>query len=176
MAVLSIPKTLFWKDFGKPVTAVPASYQGSHTDCHIGIDISFTHGGTIPDGTTGDFKLKDVKVTVKLDALDTWVLDSVPKSATQAATLKHEQGHFNIAAVAAKELEAALKALRNADAGTLVTDADDALASALSDGQTEEDTYDSDPVDGGTDHGNDLTQQAKWNGLIAKAKSLADLP
>ncbi len=176
MAVLGIPKTLFWKDFGKPLTAVPASYMGSHTDCHIGIDISFTHGGTIPDGTTGDFKLKDVKVTVKLDALDTWVLDGVPKSATQAAILKHEQGHFNIAAVAAKELEAALKALRNADAGTLITDADDALASALSDGQTEEDTYDSDPVDGGTDHGNDPIQQAKWNGLIAKAKSLADLP
>lgn len=176
MAVLGIPKTLTWADFGTPVGTVPSSYTGTHTDCHIEIDISYTHGGTTKDPASGDFMLRSVNVTVKVDKLNTWVLTGVPKSKTQAAILKHEQGHFNIAALAAKDLLAALKALRNSDAGDLITDADTALSDALSSGQTEEDTYDDDPVNGGTDHGNDAAQQAKWNGLIAKAKSLADLP
>ena len=176
MAVLGIPKFLSWLDFGKPVTTVPSSYAGSHTDCHISIDISFTHGGTTLEKSSGDYMLKSVNVTVKVDKLNTWVMTGVPKQKDQAAILKHEQGHFNIAAITAKDLEKELKALRNADPGDLITDADTALSDALSSGQTEEDTYDGDPVDDGTDHGNDPAQQAKWNGLIAKAKSLADLP
>ena len=42
MAVLGWPKTLAWKDFGAPRATVPTSYQGTHTDCHIETDISFS--------------------------------------------------------------------------------------------------------------------------------------
>jgi Bacterial protein of unknown function (DUF922) len=176
MAVLGWPKTLSWASFGTPKTSVPASYGGSHTDCHIEIDISYTHGGATLDSASGDYKLKNVSVTVKTIATGTWVLKGVSKQSDQAAILKHEQGHYNIAGITARDVETALKALRNSDKGDLLNDvtttADDIIAS----GQTEEETYDGSVADGGTDNGNDITQQAAWNSKITAAKSLADLP
>ena len=176
MALLGWPKTLAWTDFGKPVSSVPSAYTGSHTDCHIEIDIGYSWGGTTPVKPGGDFQLKDVKVTVKIDSSATWVLQGVSTGADRAKVLKHEQGHYNIAGITARDVEHALKALRNADAGDLQTDATTTADGIIASGQTEEDTYDDDPANGGTDHGNDVTQQAAWNSKIAAAKSLADLP
>lgn len=65
--------------------------------------------------------------------------------------------------------------MRNADQSDLSSDAASTADGIIASGQTEEDTYDGDPVNGGTGHGNDATQQARWNGLISQAKSLADL-
>ena len=90
--------------------------------------------------------------------------------------LKHEQGHFNIAGITARDVERALKNLRNSDSGDLITDATSTADAIIASGQTEEDTYDDDPANGGTDHGNDATQQAAWGSKIAAAKSLSDLP
>ena len=176
MALIGWPKTLRWSDFGTPVSSVPSSYSGSHTDCHIEIDISYSWGGIVPASPGGDFKLKDVKVVVSIDSTNTWVLQGVNTGSNQVQILKHEQGHYNIAGITARDVEAALKQQRNADQGDLATDAATTADGIIASGQTEEDTYDGDPVDGGTDHGNDATQQARWNGLISHAKSLADLP
>jgi Bacterial protein of unknown function (DUF922) len=177
MAVFGWPKTLSWANFGTPKTTVPAAYATiAHTDAHIEIDISYVHAGATLDATSGDYKLKNVNVTVKTVATGTWVLKGVSKQSDQAAILKHEQGHYNIAGITARDVETALKALRNSDKGDLLNDvtttADDVIAS----GQTEQETYDGSVADGGTDHGNDVTQQAAWNSKIAAAKSLADLP
>ena len=176
MALIGWPKTLRWSNFGTPATSVPTSYAGSHTDCHTEIDISYSWGGTVPVSPGGDYKLKDIKVVVAIDAQNTWVLKGVSTGSNQAQIQKHEQGHYNIAGITARDVETALKKLRNADQSDLASDATTTADGIISSGQTEEETYDGDPVDGGTDHGNDATQQAKWNGLIAKAQSLDDLP
>ena len=115
MALFGWPKTIHWTDFGTPVSSVPTSYTGSHTDCHIEIDIDFSWNGTVRVKPGGDFQLKDVKVEVKLDSGVTWVLAGVPTASNQAKVLKHEQGHYNIAGIAARDVERALKKLRNAD-------------------------------------------------------------
>lgn len=175
MTVLGIPKTLAWWNFGVPKDKVPDDYAGSHVDCHIEIDIGASYA-TTSAGVNAGFKLSNVVVNVKLVAGKTWVMKGVPKLPNAAAILKHEQGHFDIAAITAKDLEAALKALRNDDRNALLTEASDLVSSVTGSGQTEEETYDGDVADGGTDNGNDVTQQASWNSKIAAAKSLADLP
>jgi len=176
MALIGWPKTIRWSEFVTPVSSVPSSYAGSHTDCHIEIGISYSWGGVVPVSRGGDYKLKDIKVVVSIDSQNTWVLQGVNTGSNQAQILRHEQGHYNIAGITARDVETALKKLRNADQSALASDAYTTANDIISSGQTEEDTYDGDPVDGGTDGGNDATQQAKWNGLIAHAKSLDDLP
>src|SRR5207302_8660688 len=163
MALFGWPKTIHWTDFGTPVSSVPTSYTGSHTDCHIEIDIDFSWSGTVRVKPGGDFQLKDVKVEVKIDSGGTWVLTGVPTASNQAKVLKHEQGHYNIAGIAARDVERALKKLRNADSSALEADANSTANSIVGDGQTEEVTYDDVAANGGTDHGNDATQQAMWN-------------
>jgi hypothetical protein len=176
MSLLGWPKTLFWKDFMKPVSAVPAAYNGSHTDCHIDLDIDYTWASP-PKRVTpgGDYQLTGVKVTLKVNSLQTWVLAGVPTSKAQATILRHEQGHYNIAGITARDVEQALKALRNSDPDDLEADATTTADGIIASGQTEEETYD-DAVNGGTDHGNDVQQQATWVAKIARARSLADLP
>ncbi len=176
MALIGWPKTISWKDFGTPVSTVPSSYEGSHTDCHIEIDIGYSWGSAKPVKPGGDYQLGDMKVVVKINSLSSWVLAGVSKASNQAHVLKHEQGHFNIAGITARDVEHALKNLRNSDSGGLTTDATDTADAITASGQTEEETYDADPVNGGTDHGNDATQQSAWNSKLAAAKSLDDLP
>lgn len=176
MAVLGWPKTIAWTDFGTPVSSVPASYSGTHTDCHIEVDINYSWGGPVAVSGSSDYKLKDVKVEVKINSIDTWVMTGVPTSKTQATILKHEQGHYNIAGITARDVEKMLTNLRNADANDLANDATTKADSIISDGLAKEDKYDDVAANGGTDNGNDVNQQNTWNSKIAAAKSLADLP
>ena len=176
MAVLGWPKTLRWSDFGAPRGSVPSAYTGSHTDCHIEIGINYSWQGTRRVTPGGDYQLRNVKVEVVIDSTDTWVLTGVSTKSNQARVLNHEQGHYNIAGITARDVERALSALRDSDSDALEAAATDTADGIIASGQAEEDTYDDDPVNGGTDHGNDVTQQATWNSKIAAAKSLADLP
>jgi hypothetical protein len=176
MAVLGWPRTIKWSDFGTPRASVPSSYGGSHTDCHIAINIDYSWQGTVRASPGGDYQLRNVKVVVSIDSIETWVLTGVPTAASQARVLKHEQGHFNIAGITARDVDRALAALRNADSDALEAAAADTADGIIASGQAEEDTYDDDPANGGTDHGNDVTQQASWNVKIAAAKSLSGLP
>jgi hypothetical protein len=176
MAVLGWPKTLTWTMFGTPVSAVPSSYTGSDTDCHIEIDINPTAGGSVQVSPGGDYRLKDIKVEVKLIATDTWVLAGVPTATNQAAVLQHEQGHYNIAGITARDIDTALTALRNPDPKALAAAAVTTANGIRAAGQKKEDKYDDKAVNGGTDGGNDPTQQAAWNSKIAAATSLASLP
>jgi hypothetical protein len=176
MALLGWPKTIKWSDFGSPRGAVPSSYGGSHTDCHIGISIDYSWQGTQRVTPGGDYRLRNVKVVVTIDSSETWVLTGVPTASNQARVLKHEQGHFNIAGITARDVDRALAALRDSDSDALETSARDVADGIIASGQAEEDTYDDDPANGGTDHGNDVTQQATWNSKIAAANSLSSLP
>ena len=123
MAVLGWPKTLNWTHFGKPRTSVPLAYGGSHTDCHIEIDIDYSWQGTRRLTPGGDYALREVKVVVKTNSLDTWVIAGVPTASNQARVLKHEQGHYNIAGITARDVERALVALRNSDSSALEAEA-----------------------------------------------------
>lgn len=92
MSLIGWPKTLRWSDFGTPVASVPSSYTGSHTDCHIEINIDYSWGGV-----------------VSIDAQNSWVLQGVSTGSSQASVLKHEQGHYNIAGITARDVDTALK-------------------------------------------------------------------
>ena len=175
MTILGYPKTLAWANFGWPKASVPTTYGGTHVDCHIETDINATYSTTF-DSASGQNILKNVKVTVKINSLRSWVLKGVPTSADQAAILKHEQGHYNIAGITATDIENALTNLQNSTVKDLLNDAKTEVSDWTAAGQTEEDTYDGSVADGGTDHGNDITQQSAWNSKIAAASSLNDLP
>ena len=176
MALLGWPKTIKWSDFGTSRGAVPSGYGGSHTDCHIAININYSWQGTQRVTPGGDYRLRNVKVVVEIDSIETWVLRGVSNGANQGRVLKHEQGHLNIAGITARDVDRALSALRDADSDALEAAAPEVADGIIASGQTEEDTYDDDPANGGTDHGNDVTQQATWNSKIAAANSLSSLP
>ena len=117
-----------------------------------------------------------MKVVVTIDSSETWVLTGVSTASNQARVLKHEQGHFNIAGITARDVDRALVALRDSDSDALESSVNDVADGIISSGQAEEDRYDDGPANGGTDHGNDVTQQATWNSKIAAANSLSSLP
>jgi Bacterial protein of unknown function (DUF922) len=100
------------------------------------------------------WKLTAVDVTLKLDAKGSWVIRG--KETTKL--LAHEQVHYDIAAVAARTLDARLRALNSNggghDANSAARDVQDTIFSTAATVQVR---YDAD-----TDHGRDAQSQAIW--------------
>ncbi|MFI5119099.1 MAG: hypothetical protein ACHQM4_01720 [Thermoanaerobaculia bacterium] len=152
MSVTSIPdpKDLKWSHFTGPVPA------GSPLDAFT--KPSFTLGNTkaVKDGEK--FRLDKVDITLKMDKLACFVK---PDKKT-AALLEHERGHWIMQGLVAKEMEAALAALRGADPASLFKVAGDKFdwyrlkRSGFVDKQ----------YDDATNHGSDSTQQGIWDGKI----------
>jgi len=106
--------------------------------------------------------------TLKPDSwVATWVLDKGTPSDERARLLKHEQGHYDIVALLARDLFNEIMAIKAKTFGA-PDDPVDAVKEIL-------DTYDprfqslQDLYDGKTGHGLEAGEQTRWNGLIARA-------
>jgi len=102
------------------------------------------------------FKPDTVIVIIKTDKTASWVV----KDLKSDKLLAHEQLHYNIAALAGRDLERKILALRNKDGATLIQEKE-ALGKAV---QSEIDKINKEYDEGlqGTDHGKKDAEQAKW--------------
>jgi hypothetical protein len=87
--------------------------------------------------------------------------------------LVHEQLHYEIAAVLARDLALALRQLRGATTADLQAKLNNTFKEYGKEGlqSSINDLYDTE-----TDHGRDPTKQAKWENLVRKAKQSSSTP
>ena len=145
------PKDLKWGDYTGP--APGRSPLDAFTKPR------FTLGNTkaVKDGEA--YRLEKVDIALTLDKFHCWV-----KSGKKTDDLlEHERGHWKMQSVVAKEMEAAMAALRGDDPAALFKSAGDTFdwyrikRSGFVDKQYDDDT----------NHGTDATQQGIWDGKIA---------
>ena len=161
------PRTLTWNDF----TAIPnpgptqlRALNGHAIVARVGLSIRFyiSTSPRVPDGTS----FRSVDVRLQIDRLE-YVPSRIP-SGEEARYLEHEQGHFNLMGLFAREMEVALLALRAPTSADLTTQANDAVDHAVSSARMyainvpgRDCMYDRE-----TNHGMNRGQQNRWNRLI----------
>jgi hypothetical protein len=107
-------RTLTWDDFtGTPDAKSPHEAQTKTT---IDIKVDGKRPGTASfESANGSFKLKDkVVITVDLDRKQCWKKESIDNAGAtqQRLMLDHEQGHYDIAALSARDLFLEIMALK----------------------------------------------------------------
>ena len=105
MALRGWPRQLTWADFRKVDSRPP----GSREDAHIESEFSNPPGKPfqiVEKG--GEFRLSRIVLRVKVDGERTWVV----KGAQDEELLRHEQGHFDIIGLLAREWHRTLQKLR----------------------------------------------------------------
>ncbi len=169
MALHGFNRRLRWSDF----TKVRKSLDGEHdasTFTEISARYSYIRQGS------GNWKLTRVSVTVAFNSTKSWVV--IGKESKDL--LNHEQMHYNIAAIAGRELEGKLAGLKG-DASQSPDDAVTALSRDVigeqdADGQMVargalqdvQDRYDED-LTCGSEHGLNRHYQISWEHRVTKA-------
>lgn len=165
-------KTLVWSDFGKPKKDTPPAPNQIKTAAFTKATPSFMGVNFIPVAgmKPPQFQLADtVTVDVKLDPssfVNDWVFAHKDK-AFQDALLHHEQHHYDIGALLARDFFIDLMQLKpKVYASTIAAKADfDAIKAATIDKQRKiEDLYDAE-----TQSGRNAAQQTAWDGFIKSA-------
>lgn len=167
-------KKLTWADFGTPVpkpAPTPGGFAiGAHTETAAPVNYGWASKG-------GVVSLADnVTVAIQFVASKSWVADWVFKEPKQFQDdlLKHEQGHYDITALMARDLFIDIMQLK---AKTFASKK--ALDDAI---QALGVTYNPQPVHkkydaaGETNHSANDAQQKVWDGLIQKAWTTARTP
>ena len=175
MAVAGAGKKLAWSNYTEVAQGKPGPTPNSviSAGTAVGIDADWGKDYTTAGGKN-TVKLVDIKVSITLGEL--WVV----KGTKSDALLAHEQGHYRIEELAAKELEAKLKAISVTmdslnDASTEAQkQGDDAFAAMSKLGDELQDLYDSAPPKG-TNHGLDATAQTSWTLKMTAAASATAL-
>ncbi len=153
-----------WSDFQGQVPA-----NARHA-AQLASDFTFQGFGTTP--VSGGVTLADtLVVTVVLRRNNSWARGG---SARTAALLNHEQGHYDITALTARDLFIDLMALKAQvfpNAAALQRALQTARARYRP--QAIQDLYDSHAE---ADHGHDTAAQARWDGYIRRAFTEARTP
>jgi hypothetical protein len=147
------PRQISWNEF-EPVASAPAgAKEAAQIDARA---IQPTRVSVTKEG--GQRKLSGYVVRVKVFKENSWVVTS-QKS---ARLLVHEQGHYDITGLGARDMVADLNAARGSSAKDLEdkVKAIIAAADALMDELT--DIYDGPVADGGTAGGTDANAQKSW--------------
>jgi hypothetical protein len=171
------PKTLSENDFVSKKTAPPSTNVRQGYELLAETDASFSSTGTttaqVDDGT---WKVSKAVITVTFSRIGSWMLESVKKDPKQKPlTLAHEQGHFDMLGLVAREFERKLAALTGDTDADLQTNYQ-ALETAMSTKiDTLNDTYDAQVSRNGTAAQQAVRQKA-WLTAIAlcKATSTSD--
>jgi hypothetical protein len=130
-------------------------------------------------GATQTWKLTDtINVAVTWDSAKCWVLPSVAGMAADEKTrlLNHEQGHYNLAALLARDMfleMMQLKGSRFSSSSAIATEVKALHARYSGVAQPLQDLYDAKTQ---TDHGRDKTAQAKWDAFIQTAFTKERVP
>lgn len=183
-AVLTgFPRPLNWSSFRR-VTSSPSPPQEAH------LSSSYRMGAWRTVLERGAYRVGGFHITVTHNATASW---AVPAAFSNTALLVHEQGHYDITGLIARDLarnllDLALDATVVAsmrDAGTTaaqhahyaqlalqrsVDETGRKAAGLLNKIQSSSSTGADGLYDRQTDHGLNLTAQATWNGLLAAVK------
>ena len=110
--------------------------------------------------TDGRFRLGTFGVRLRIVAEDTWVV----RSAKTDALLAHEQGHFDISGLDARQLMHDLAALRADTTDELQRLVTERIERSRTESQAMSDRYDDE-----TDHGRNADAQRRWETAIREA-------
>jgi hypothetical protein len=167
-------KTLTWADFGAPVPKPKPAPGGTATAAHTEVKYPVTYGWA---GGGKSFSLSDnVTVAVQLDRGKTWVADWVFKEAKQFQDdlLNHEQGHYDIAALLARDMFIELMQLKGRTFSSKA-DLDNAVA-AIVNAHRSQKVHDKYDEKNEANHGLNPTEQKAWDGFFQKAKTTPRTP
>jgi hypothetical protein len=160
MPVDGFDYTISWAKFTKVTTAPNGSDADGYTEAvYQSNNIQPVRG----KGKTVVVKTADI--TISLDSGQSWVVETKITN----DLLTHEQGHYDITALGARELYARLLKLKAADVKSL-SDKVNELSEAL---QNKIDNTNH-RYDEQTDHSKVKASQEKWNKAIATEKQKAD--
>ena len=165
-------RTLTWNDFQKVNRAAPPPGVIAEA-AEIPVDINVA--GVSVVNSSGGVRLADsVQATVQLGrcTVSSWVFNQ-PQS-FQTALLKHEQGHYDLTALIARDWFLALMRLKLqvfANAQALQKALNDLDAATRKKAQPVISLYDS-----RTTNGTNAQEQAKWDGFIQTAFKTAATP
>ena len=164
-------------DFQGTAPANPGA--GMKAEAHPHINNRDAASESFEDGEETLYRLKDAfKVDVVFDTSASWVIPSVHQdSATeQARLLNHEQGHYDIAALVARDFFIEMMALKEARMSG-ASDVNDAVMALFTtypgNAQALQDLYD-DHLQ--TDHGRTQSKQNDWDGYFQTAYTQARVP
>ncbi|HEY8256193.1 MAG TPA: hypothetical protein VIG08_00900 [Gemmatimonadales bacterium] len=165
-------ETLDWRDFQGTAPANPA---GDAAQTEARFDFQYDYEWDDSKGDHHGYRVNNVQVKVILDRASMWVV----KGARSDALLKHEQGHYDIVALIARDLFNELtgwetpKAPKRFKKQTDLKTAADrlgrqakALAARLSGTASSVGVYDTQ-----TKHGQDTQAQDKWDKALEAARS-----
>ncbi len=169
MTITGHTLTLTWQDYsgGVPANARMDAYTATSYDVRTNYSMRGNRGHQ------SDFRLATVSIQVRLDRARMW---SRP-SAQTPQLLKHEQGHYDITALAMRDLDSDLTALLQAGR-TFPTQRDleqaianlqqpaVALVNRLQSTAIADGVYDQQ-----TRHSRDAAAQGKWDAALASARA-----
>jgi hypothetical protein len=172
-------KTLTWADFGNPRPGAPPGPGQKATAAFTDADFQFTKGpaAAIVPGTPMKFRLDDnLEITVNFKSATSfvmkWVFDR-PKQ-FQDDLLKHEQHHYDIAGLIARDLFIDLMQLKPNTYATkqlLQADIDKVRGEYKGKVQSINDLYDDE-----TKSGREPVPQARWDGYFKEAFTKERVP
>ncbi len=169
MAIQGFTYTLSWANDFTEVDNAPEGFsdRSARTKANVTVDPKLI---VKRDAGKTEYYLDPatLSVIVKTDKPNSWVV----KDLKSDKLLKHEQLHYNIAALAGRDLERKLLALRNTDGKQLLKDKED-LGKAV---QGEIDKINKEYDEGlqGTDHGKKDAEQTKWEVHITSLMNKSD--
>jgi hypothetical protein len=105
-----------------------------------------------------------LNVTIRMDTRNSWVV----RGHQSAELLAHEQGHYSITALGARDCHTDILAIVDDSADDVQSHVNSIVSTAQSLIASVNDMYDEDP-NCGTDHGSDSSAQAQWNLRIRNA-------
>jgi hypothetical protein len=151
------PKDLVWDEF-RQVSSKPENIAENATVAPVCIS-----GGKKFHLENGEYRLGDVKFTMKLVRANTWVV----KSARTDELLAHEQGHYDIAGLCNRDMVAEIRQLRNSNKNDLVREANRIMIKHEKNAKDLSESYDSFLQ---TDHGHDKRRQKAWQDQITRCR------
>ena len=159
MPLLNFNYVLSWSDFIKK----PSRPAGSSEDAQIHPELEFKDFKL--NGKGKSVSIADLTITIRVVKADSWVVNGTQSN----DLLNHEQGHYDILAISAREFYAALKKLSAATTHALQTELSKLQEEALKKVTRVDARYDIQ-----TKHSLDKVAQNEWNKKIAAEKQKPD--
>jgi hypothetical protein len=155
------PRSITWDEFAErgsaPEGADEAAQISSEAIQPDQVDI---------DRTNGRFHVKDYTINVQVEAARTWVV----KAQKSNALLAHEQGHYDITGLTARDMAEQIGAARAASPKALGEQVKAIITRTQALGDKLTKLYDGNGPTG-TDHGKNAGNQAKWEAHLAACAS-----
>ncbi len=152
MAFIGLPRAISWDDFSEVDTAPAGEAESAHANAKWSLDWGYKWDK--------EYIVGDVNISARMLADKSWVV----KSEKSSALLTHEQGHYDLTALGARDLHRELPKLTSKTEAGLK-----AAVAALERRIKAEVNAMNERYDGttdGTNHGADAAAQIRWTGKI----------